>query len=61
MECYLWNIGWLSGPENGYSRIALAKVNSLITVIDDIFDVYGTLEELQLMHDVIQRLGVFDI
>lgn len=57
VECYFWNIGWLSGPQNGYSRITLSKVNSLITILDDIFDVYGTLEELQLLNDVIQRLG----
>ncbi|XP_073127566.1 (-)-alpha-terpineol synthase-like [Henckelia pumila] len=58
VECYFWNIGWLSGPQNGYSRVTLAKVNSLITIIDDIFDVYATLEELQLLNDVIQRWDI---
>ncbi|XP_073127813.1 terpene synthase 10-like isoform X2 [Henckelia pumila] len=58
VECYFWNIGWLPGPQNGYLRINIAKFNSLITIIDDIFDVYGTLEELQLLHDVIQRWDI---
>ncbi|XP_075488638.1 terpene synthase 10-like isoform X1 [Primulina tabacum] len=58
VECYFWNIGWLSVPQNQYSRITLSKVNSLITILDDIFDVYGTLEELQLLNDVIQRWNI---
>ncbi|KZV37529.1 terpene synthase 10-like [Dorcoceras hygrometricum] len=58
VECYFWNIGWLFGPKNGYSRLTLAKVNSLITVLDDIFDVYATLEELQLLNDVLQRWNI---
>ncbi|KAL6571240.1 hypothetical protein OROHE_002883 [Orobanche hederae] len=35
--------------------IMLTKLYILITVIDDIFDVYGTLEETQLFNDTIQR------
>ncbi|XP_010544282.1 PREDICTED: 1,8-cineole synthase 1, chloroplastic-like isoform X2 [Tarenaya hassleriana] len=46
MESYLWTVGLLSEPEFGYYRQIFAKIIVLITTIDDIFDVYGTIEEL---------------
>ncbi|PIN03686.1 (R)-limonene synthase [Handroanthus impetiginosus] len=55
VECYFWTIGGLFQPQYGYSRIMSTKVNALITIIDDIFDVYGTLEELHLFNNAIQR------
>ncbi|KAL0335051.1 UNVERIFIED_CONTAM: (R)-limonene synthase [Sesamum radiatum] len=55
VECYFWTIGCFFHPEDGYRRIIIAKLNALITVIDDIFDVYGTLQELQLFNNAIQR------
>ncbi|KAL0365208.1 UNVERIFIED_CONTAM: (-)-alpha-terpineol synthase [Sesamum angustifolium] len=54
VECYLWSVGYFFHPEDGYPRIMTAKLNALITVIDDIFDVYGTLQELQLFYNAIQ-------
>ncbi|KAI3473716.1 hypothetical protein Pfo_031357 [Paulownia fortunei] len=57
VECYFWTIGGLFlQPQYGYSRIMATKVNALLTVFDDMFDVYGTLEELQLFNNAIQRL-----
>lgn len=56
VENYFWTLGGLFQPEYGYSRMMATKVNVLITIIDDIFDVYGTWEELQLFNSVIQRL-----
>ncbi|KAK2976113.1 hypothetical protein RJ640_010648 [Escallonia rubra] len=44
-------------PEFGYSRRISTKVNALITAIDDVYDVYGTLEELELFTSVIERLA----
>ncbi|KAL3614429.1 hypothetical protein CASFOL_042503 [Castilleja foliolosa] len=58
VESYLLTIGDLFQPEYGYSRIMGTKVNALVTIIDDMFDVYGTLEELQLFNDVIQRWDI---
>ncbi|EYU18417.1 hypothetical protein ABFS82_02G054300 [Erythranthe guttata] len=62
VESYILTIGEMFQPQYGYSRIMGTKVNSLVTVIDDMFDVYGTLEELQLFNDVIQRwdIGAID-
>ncbi|KAL3614430.1 hypothetical protein CASFOL_042504 [Castilleja foliolosa] len=55
VESYLLTIGDLFQPEYGYSRIMGTKVNALVTIIDDMFDVYGTLEELHVFNDVIQN------
>ncbi|KAL3617316.1 hypothetical protein CASFOL_038861 [Castilleja foliolosa] len=59
VECYLFTVGGVFfEPQYGYERITITKVNTLITTLDDIFDVYGTFEELQLFNDVIQRWDI---
>ncbi|KAG8368605.1 hypothetical protein BUALT_Bualt15G0062800 [Buddleja alternifolia] len=58
VENYFWNIGVFAKPQYGYARTMVTKVNALITSIDDIFDVYGTLEELQLFNNAIQRWDI---
>ncbi|KAG7981065.1 hypothetical protein I3843_05G213200 [Carya illinoinensis] len=55
MENFLWTVGVSFQPEFGYNRRMLTKVNSLITTIDDVYDVYGTLEELELFTDAVER------
>ena len=55
MENFIWTIGFSFEPQFGYYRRTGAKVNSLITVIDDVYDVYATLEELELFTDAIER------
>ena len=42
-------------PQYQLARRILAIVMSLIVVVDDIYDVYGTVEELTLFTDAIQR------
>ncbi|KAF4380246.1 hypothetical protein F8388_024539 [Cannabis sativa] len=55
MECFLWKIGIRFEPKFSYFRITTAKLFELITVIDDIYDVYGTLDELELFTKAIER------
>ena len=45
-------------PQFGYFRRMSTRVNVLITMIDDIFDVYGKLDELELFTDTVERLVI---
>ncbi|KAI4324183.1 hypothetical protein L6164_023740 [Bauhinia variegata] len=55
VECFIWTVGYSFQPHFGYFRRIMTKVNALITIIDDVYDVYGTLEELELFTDVVGR------
>ncbi|GMN40957.1 hypothetical protein TIFTF001_010183 [Ficus carica] len=52
---FLWTVGKVFEPQFGYCRRMLTEVNSLVTLIDDIYDVYGTLDELELFTDAVKR------
>ncbi|XP_042450148.1 terpene synthase 10-like [Zingiber officinale] len=54
-EGYLWTVGFTYEPDNRRCRLMDTKAICFITVIDDIYDVYGTLDELQLFTDVVDR------
>ncbi|XP_077218981.1 alpha-terpineol synthase, chloroplastic-like isoform X2 [Tasmannia lanceolata] len=58
IECFLWALGPLSEPEFGLSREVVTKAFQLITSIDDIYDLHGSLEELELFTDVVERWDV---
>ncbi|XP_047331503.1 terpene synthase 10-like [Impatiens glandulifera] len=53
VECYLWSLGEVYDPrpEFQYYRRMSTRVYQVTTCIDDIYDVYGTLEELELLTD----------
>lgn len=56
VENFFWTTGVIFEPEYGYCRRMSTKVNALVTTIDDIFDVYGTLDELELFTLAVERL-----
>ncbi|OAY36018.1 terpene synthase 10 [Manihot esculenta] len=58
MENFFWSIGVIFKPQFSYCRRMLTKVGALLTTIDDIYDVYGTLDELELFTDAVQRWDV---
>ncbi|XP_027911830.1 (-)-germacrene D synthase-like isoform X2 [Vigna unguiculata] len=53
VECYFWALGVYFEPQ--YSRWITAKLAALGTIIDDIYDAYGTIEELNLFTIAIDR------
>ncbi|GMP22993.1 hypothetical protein CsSME_00000764 [Camellia sinensis var. sinensis] len=54
VECYFWILGVYFEPQYLLARRMLTKVIALTSIIDDIYDVYGTLEELVLFTDAIE-------
>ena len=55
LKWYMWPMAMLTDPSLSYQRIELTKPISLIYMIDDIFDLYGTLDELVLFTEVVKR------
>nr|AGK88256.1 alpha-terpineol [Thymus caespititius] len=55
VESYFWGVGLFEGHEFGYQRKLTAAYILLISAIDDVYDVYGTLDELRLFTDVFRR------
>ncbi|CAH9104456.1 unnamed protein product, partial [Cuscuta epithymum] len=55
VENFFWTVGIFNSPRYSNARRVEAKLNCLLCTIDDIYDVYGTLDELQVFTDVIQR------
>lgn len=48
-------MGILQDPTLSEQRLDLTKAISLVYIIDDIFDVYGELEELTIFTQVVER------
>ncbi|XP_058735287.1 (-)-germacrene D synthase-like isoform X2 [Vicia villosa] len=55
VEAYFWTLGVYFESQYSVGRRIMTKVFSLTSLIDDIYDVYGTIEELQLFTHAIQR------
>ncbi|KAI6690482.1 hypothetical protein NL676_027310 [Syzygium grande] len=58
VECYFWILGVCFEPEFVLARRLLTKVTAMTSIIDDIYDVYGTLEELELFTEAIERWSI---
>ncbi|KAI3986543.1 hypothetical protein MKX01_014081 [Papaver californicum] len=55
VESFLWSMGIAVEPQYGRCREWLTKVMNFVLIIDDIYDVYGSLEELELFTEVVER------
>ncbi|XP_043700444.1 (-)-germacrene D synthase-like [Telopea speciosissima] len=58
VECYFWIVGVYFEPNYSLARMMLTKVIAMTSIIDDTYDVYGTLEELNLFTDAIERWDI---
>ncbi|XP_017605873.1 terpene synthase 10-like [Gossypium arboreum] len=58
MSNFLWGVGMIILPQDRKRRRNQTKLNSLLTCIDDVYDVYGTLDELELFTDVLERWDI---
>ena len=55
MECFIWSVGMVTKPQYSNCQRALTKVAAFVTIIHDIYDVYGTLDELELFTYAVER------
>ncbi|THU71988.1 hypothetical protein C4D60_Mb04t07360 [Musa balbisiana] len=58
MESYFWTVGWAFEPQFARYREAQTKAVCLLTIIDDVYDVYGNMDELELFTDAVDRWDV---
>ncbi|RVW14963.1 (-)-germacrene D synthase [Vitis vinifera] len=58
VECYFWILGVYFEPQFFFARRILTKVIAMTSIIDDIYDVYGTLEELELFTEAVERWDI---
>ncbi|XP_054817776.1 myrcene synthase, chloroplastic-like [Prosopis cineraria] len=50
VENFIWTVAFAEEPQFGYYRRVGAKVNALITTIDDMYDVYGELDIIHIIN-----------
>lgn len=55
VESYLWATGVAFEPQYGNIRKRLTKVTKLVLIIDDVYDVFGTLDELEIFTSAVER------
>ncbi|KAH0698239.1 hypothetical protein KY290_016047 [Solanum tuberosum] len=58
VEGFFWAVGFTPNPRFRYCRKLSTKLSVLLTTIDDIYDVYGTLDELELFTDIVDRWDI---
>ncbi|PHT29938.1 Trans-alpha-bergamotene synthase [Capsicum baccatum] len=58
VEGFFWAVGFTPNPQFGYCRKLSTKLSVLLTTIDDIYDVYGSLDELELFTDIVDRWDI---
>ncbi|KAL9271746.1 (-)-drimenol synthase-like protein [Drosera capensis] len=54
-EAYFWSFGPYYEPEYSLARIIFCKIFKMASIVDDTYDAYGTIEELELLTTAIER------
>ena len=55
VELYIWSLAIIPEPQFAICQKELTKVGQLLTILDDVDDIYGTLDKLELFTDAIER------
>ncbi|KAL5766825.1 hypothetical protein ACOSP7_017442 [Xanthoceras sorbifolium] len=58
VECYFWILGMYNEPYYAVSRRILVKGAVILTILYDIYDAYGTPDELKLFTEAVERWDV---
>ncbi|XP_010545879.1 PREDICTED: (E)-beta-ocimene synthase, chloroplastic-like [Tarenaya hassleriana] len=57
-EHFFWGLALVDEPHSGYIRRMLAKIFAFMIPMDDIYDIYGTIEELETFTAAIEQWDV---
>nr|GMD23008.1 terpene synthase 10-like [Ipomoea batatas] len=55
VENFIWALSKTSSPKYSHCRSVVTKIDVLLCTVDDLYDIYGTLDELQLFTETIER------
>ncbi|WCJ18522.1 Terpenoid cyclases/Protein prenyltransferases superfamily protein [Euphorbia peplus] len=55
VESYTWVIGIIFEPQYSICRIIICKYMAVLTILDDTYDLYGTIDEIRHFTTAIQR------
>ncbi|KAF2297398.1 hypothetical protein GH714_023039 [Hevea brasiliensis] len=55
VEVYLWAVAAHFEPEYTLARLMITKYTKMLSVVDDTYDAYGTIDELRRFTDAFQR------
>ncbi|KAL9322751.1 hypothetical protein ACSQ67_010804 [Phaseolus vulgaris] len=61
VELYIWSPAIIPEPQFAICHKELTKVGQLLTILDDVYDIYGTLDELELFTYAIERWNMNSI
>ncbi|XP_078156550.1 monoterpene synthase 7, chloroplastic-like isoform X3 [Carex rostrata] len=61
VENYLWSMAFVPELKHAHARKAITKAISLIASIDDIYDVYGSLDELEAFTHAVEQWDITSI
>lgn len=54
-EGYFWTLGLFYEPQYSLGRFIFLKVLQVLSIVDDLYDAYGTIDELKLLTEAIER------
>ena len=57
VENYFWGLAAYFEPQYSKGRSIMTKLISFLTFFDDTYDVYGTIDELELLTSAIERFS----
>ncbi|TYG37590.1 hypothetical protein ES288_D13G153600v1 [Gossypium darwinii] len=55
LECYFWAMGTVPDPKFSKCRRNLTKYGSIATLLDDVYDTYGSMDELHKYTTAVKR------
>ncbi|KAL5699312.1 hypothetical protein ACHQM5_030234 [Ranunculus cassubicifolius] len=58
VESFLWAVGTADEPQYKYCRQGITKLVSLVTIIDDMYDIHATVDEAELFTNAVERWDI---